>query len=199
MWKGSSNTATCCTLQLSLLWLHGFKKLLPLHASSCLFYAAILLSSYCGGKEAMRSVRRLHVQKKTRQKSLLQKFLGESFLCLRKEKPYRIIKRFSRESKSPPKLLKPKPPMVTMATLTAGKIQLSHRKNVFAICFSRKAAVERPQISDRASAFIYTWHDLDLCCFRCCSSGHVCAWERGGACAGAGGMGRSDLFSELWI
>lgn len=77
----------------------------------------------------MRSVRRLHVQKKARQKSLLQKFLGESFLCLRKEKPYRIIKhfsreikkinKFSRESKSPPKLLKPKPPMVTKATLLA--------------------------------------------------------------------------------
>lgn len=63
---------------------------------------------------AKRSVRRLHVQEKARQKSLLRNFLGESFLCLRKEKPYRIIRhvsreikkinKFSRESKSPPKL-----------------------------------------------------------------------------------------------
>lgn len=54
------------------------------------------------------------MQEKARQKSLLRNFLGESFLCLRKEKPYRIIRhvsreikkinKFSRESKSPPKL-----------------------------------------------------------------------------------------------
>lgn len=60
----------------SLLCLHGFKKLSPLHASSRLFYAAAWYSGCWDGKE-VRSVRRLHIGQKVREKSLLQNFPGE--------------------------------------------------------------------------------------------------------------------------
>lgn len=88
--------ATCCALPPVSPWLQ--EALTP----PCFITFVLCCNSifrllgWEGGEEKGEEAARVA---KVREKSLLQNFPGESFLCSRKEKPYRIIKYFSREIK----------------------------------------------------------------------------------------------------